>query len=456
MNRREFLKLSAVLLLSGLANACSVAEQEPTPSEQKQIVVIGAGLAGLAAARQLQQMGHDVVVVEARERVGGRIWTSTKWEDIPVDFGATWIHGVRRNPITELADEIQASRLSTSYDRYVLYASGGQLASSAEEASIEALRERLYDQIATAQAADDDASILQVIHDLRSQYDESSAEYRFINFILSAEFEMEYAGGIDDLSAHWFDSIEEFAGEDVLFAHGFQVITQFLASDLRLELGQVVREIQWQQAPVRVITEAAEFEADQVVVTLPLGVLQAQQVQFSPELPGAKQTAVSRLGMGVLNKCYLRFQQAFWPETVDWLEYVSPERGVWSEWVSFMWAANVPVLLGFSAAERAREIEAWSDAAIVASAMATLRVIFGPQIPDPVDYQITRWAMDPFALGSYSFNALGATPEMRTTLAAPLGDKLFFAGEATERDYFGTAHGAYLSGLRAADEILAV
>ena len=122
--------------------------------------------------------------------------------------------------------------------------------------------------------------------------------------------------------------------------------------------------------------------------------------------------------------------------------------------MSFQQAAKNPILLGFNSADRARELESWSDQEIVADAMKTLRNIFGEGIPEPIDYQMTQWGKDPFALGSYSFNALGSTPNMRTMLAESLENKVFFAGEATESDYFGTAHGAYLSGLRAAREIL--
>ena len=99
------------------------------------------------------------------------------------------------------------------------------------------------------------------------------------------------------------------------------------------------------------------------------------------------------------------------------------------------------------------DFDAWTDEKIVASAMQTLRRIFGRAVPDPLNYQLTRWATDPFALGAYSFNALGATPQMRDDLAASVAGKLFFAGEATSRRHFGSAHGAYLSGLRAAREI---
>ena len=168
----------------------------------------------------------------------------------------------------------------------------------------------------------------------------------------------------------------------------------------------------------------------------------------------AKRNAINKLGMGVLNKCYLRFNQAFWPDDIDWLEYVSAKHGEWTEWVSFQRALKKPILLGFNAADRGREIETWSDQQIVASAMATLKTIFGAGIPQPIDWQITRWASDSFAKGSYSYNALGSTPKMREALASTLNGRLFFAGEATNKDYFGTAHGAFLSGLRVAKDVL--
>ena len=158
--------------------------------------------------------------------------------------------------------------------------------------------------------------------------------------------------------------------------------------------------------------------------------------------------------MGVLNKCYLRFPEVFWPEEYDWLEYIPEQHGQWVEWVSFARPTGKPILLGFNAADMGRAIEAWDDRTIVESAMATLKTIFGPKIPQPEAWQITRWQADPFACGSYSFNALGATPAMREQLAQSVADRLFFAGEATSREYFGTVHGAYLSGIKAAEAVL--
>ncbi|WP_448562946.1 FAD-dependent oxidoreductase [Trichothermofontia sp.] len=109
---------------------------------------------------------------------------------------------------------------------------------------------------------------------------------------------------------------------------------------------------------------------------------------------------------------------------------------VWTGWVSLQPALRMPILVGFNAAEQGQAMEQWSDRQIVASAMAILKTIFGAGIPQPVAYQITRWATDPFALGAYSYYAVGSTPKLRQTLATPLGKRLFFAGEATHPDFF--------------------
>jgi monoamine oxidase len=190
------------------------------------------------------------------------------------------------------------------------------------------------------------------------------------------------------------------------------------------------------------------------VVTVPLGVLKSGKITFSPQLPAGKRRAIESLGMGLLNKCYLRFPKVFWPSQFDWLEYIPADNDRWITWFSLARPIEQPILVGFNAATTGQEMEKWTDQQTVDSAMQTLRKIFGSNVPDPTGFQITRWASDPFSLGSYSFNALGSKPAMRDELARPLGDRVFFAGEATSRKHFGTVHGAYLSGLRAAEEVL--
>jgi monoamine oxidase len=451
MTRRELLLLlMGVTALRFGAGGVSAAEVPGNRAKKRRrFLVVGAGLAGLAAARELQARGHEVVVLEGRERTGGRIWTSRKWPEIPLDLGATWIHGTKGNPITALAREIPANLVRTDYDRYAIFGSDG--ARLGDEKRLEKIRREVFRVLRQAQDAPSDSPVRRVVEAAFSYA--SNEDVLLRNFVLGSEIEHEYAGSVDQLSAHWFDNDKSFGGPDMLFPAGFQVITDFLAKGLDVQLGQVVRQIDWEKDSVRVLAGDKQWTGDAVLVTLPLGVLQSGTVRFSPELPGFKLRAISELGSGLLNKCYLRFPEAFWPGDADWLQYVSPLSGAWIEWVSFVRTTNQPVLLGFHAADQAREVETWSDQRTVASAMETLRKIFGSGIPDPVDWQITRWGGDPFAMGSYSYHKVGSSPQSRTNLASPMENRLFFAGEATEEHHFATAHGAFLSGLRAAKQM---
>jgi monoamine oxidase len=452
MNRRSLLTLLAVALALRMKDELHATERAIGLKKQR-VIVVGAGLAGLAAARALQNEGIEVVVLEARDRLGGRLWTSHKWVDNPLDMGATWIHGIEGNPLTELANRANASRLETSYDRNIIYDTHGGELSKTREAQLARLSSSFRKALRSAQDSDEDLSIRDFVTSWATKQNTNKAEARLLDFILSSEIEQEYAGSAEELSSHWYDSAKTYAGEDAFFVKGFQVIVDYLAKDLHIQFNEIVEQISWAGGSVKISTNQGEYTSDKILVTLPLGVLKSGRIEFDPKLPKPTSEAIAQLEMGVLNKCYLRFDHVFWPEDVDWLEYIPDKYGEWTEWVSFAHVAGKPVLLGFNAGARGREIEAWSDAMIVEDAMKTLRRIFGPDIPEPVDYQITRWSSDPYALGSYSFNPVGVHPKLRRQLATPLADTLFFAGEATEHDYFGTAHGAFLSGIRAAKEI---
>lgn len=454
MNRREFIALLSLALLTDAPRVDAGARSRRAAREAQRVLVIGAGIAGLAAAQALTRVGHDVTVLEARARTGGRIWTSEQWPAVPLDLGASWIHGVRGNPLTGVAHRLGAKRIATSFARTVTYQTSGPLLTRAEEARLTRIRKRLSAALHKAQNATRDTSVRQAVALLEGSFADDAEALRFLNFCLSSEIEHEYAGSADRLSAYWYDSGKAFRGDDVLFPHGFQAITDALAQEVDVRLSQVVKEIRWHQPEVELRTADAAFVADRVVITLPLGVLQHGAVRFVPALPADKEHAISKLGFGVLNKCYLRFARPFWPADKDWIQYIPEQHGAWCEWLSLTRATQAPVLLGFNAAAYGRTIEAWSDQKIVARAMATLHRIFGSDIPEPLDHQITRWASDPFARGAYSYNAVNTDPAMRETLARPLNGRLFFAGEACHKDYFGTTHGAYLSGLQAARDVL--
>lgn len=271
------------------------------------------------------------------------------------------------------------------------------------------------------------------------------------------------AADISQLSTFYFDEGEAFDGDDLLFVQGYNFISDYLAQGLNIKLNHTVGAISVathsaiasNNQGVKIITNQGNFQGDKVIVTLPLGVLQKNIVKFSPPLPKKKLEAINQLGMGVLNKLYLLFPKRFWQNNYDWIGKISEKKGQWSEWFNLESPLKKPILLGFNAGKFAREIESWSDKEIVIDAMKNLRQIYGNSIPQPIDYQLTRWNQDPFTFGCYSYYATNSTPNHRLELGKPINKQIFFPGEATSVDYPSTVHGAYLSGLHVSQEIIA-
>lgn len=468
MKRRDFLALAGVLSMaacggetpgSGTPAVPTPQPPAPVPPDPAKLpmVIIGAGMAGLAAARKLADAGRTVIVLEARDRIGGRLWTSRLWSDLPLDLGATWIHGDgAANPIANLALKAGARTGTTSFERNRIYLGDGSAATPDDIARIDATRRTIRETVSRFQEQRVDQSLQQSVYQGMAYGSRSSAEREHIDYLLNTTYEHEYSGAAQELSALWFDADSRYDGAERLFLDGYNVLSTYLASGLDIRLQHEVSALSYDQQGVTIRTNRGDLKASHAIVTLPLGVLQAGSVAFDPPLPEAKQQAIRSLGMGVLNKCYLRFEQAFWDTSADWINYVPPasRNGAWAEWLSLTRSTGKPVLLGFNAAQFGSRIEQWSDSEIVADAMQTLRTIYGTRIPAPVDWQITRWGSDPYARGAYSYNKLGATPAMRDALASTVSNTVLFAGEATERQYFQSVHGAYLSGQRAASSLL--
>lgn len=421
----------------------------------RKVVVVGAGIAGLSAARDLAQGGCNVVVVEARERIGGRVHTSRLWPDLPIDLGASWIHGVEGNPVTALASEAEAAFVGTSYDSATLHIDPDLQALGVRDAGshwAEAMVDRAR---ARAERATADLSLQAAVDSVAGQHSLSSARKAQLDLHLSSAYEQEYSGPAAQLSAWWLDEGGEFGGEDALFPRGYDQITDHLASRLDIHRGWVVQSVVTRNDGVTLMfSDGESLRADEAVITVPLGVLKAGDITFDPPLSEAKQRAIGRLGMGLLNKHWLRFDRVFWPAEFDWHEYLSARKGQWSEWVSLAKFENTPVLLVFSAADNADAVEGLDDGETLDQIMQVARKMFGASIPNPVASQHTRWRADPFAKGSYSFYATGSTPDDRKSLGRSEHGRLHFAGEAQSLQHPGSVHGALLSGRATAMAIL--
>lgn len=417
------------------------------------VTVLGAGMAGLGAARHLRSNGVEVTVIEARDRIGGRTFTSPLWPDLPVDLGASWVHGETGNPLTAIADEIGAERTETSYLRSVSYDATGH---SFDFNAIAARAEALVDAARGAvDHLDKDISLQAAIEAFPAWKKLAPQDRRALRLAINTRIEHEYSGDWSRLSAWYFDDGKEFPGNQVVFNRGYGPLVRHLAEGLDIRLGEVVIDIAPAGAGVEVTTTRGRHTADHVIVTLPLGVLKADGIRFTQPLDRNRQRAIDGLEMGLLNKCWLRFDRVFWPADVDWIDYLGPQEGLWADWLSAVPSTGQPLLVGFNAAAAADRLEHLDDRATTASAMEALRAMFGSGVPDPTGSQITRWRQDPFARGSYSFNAVGTRARDRRALFGVDWDgRLQFAGEATSHDHPGTAHGALMTGIAAANAVL--
>lgn len=423
-------------------------------------LVIGAGIAGLAAARLLTDRGRRVIVLEGRNRIGGRVWSERSWPNAPIDLGASWIHGVRGNPLTTLADALKLPRKATDFDNSASYAADGRPLTDGEVTTISNNFDDLYDAMETIRAERDadglpDVSLKSVFAQILTERRDPAAMQRALRWTINTAIEHEYAADSSDLSLYyWDDESEALPGGDVVLPQGYDQILTNVAKGLEIRLGQVVQRIAYGSSGVTVTTNQGQVTGTRAIITLPLGVLKRGTITFAPALSAAKTAAINRLNMGVLNKAYFRFPRVFWDQEVEWLDYIGQRTGEWAEWLNLFYYTGQPILLGFNAGAYGAQIESLSDDAIVAGAMNTLRTIYGSSIPNPDAWQITRWGSDPFAYGSYSHIPPGASSADRVTLAKPVGNRLYFAGEATHRQYPATVHGAFLSGQRAARQIL--
>lgn len=427
--------------------------------EQVDTVVVGAGVAGLAVARLLQDAGRTVIVLEARDRVGGRVHTDRS--DGVVDLGASWIHGVDGSPVAAAAEAFGMRTQEFTVGGYQVDSrpiashgpDGRRL--SPEEARAFADDVHAVDAVlpAVIAASAPEASYRDVTEEALAAQGWSADRTQRVREYLEHRAEEQYGAWIEDLAAHGLDD-DAIEGDEVVFPDGYGVLPERLAEGLDVRLEQIVTRVDWSEDGVWVRTPRGDVMADSAVVTVPVGVLHAGVLEIVPPLPAVNAAALGRLRMNAFEKVFLRFPERFWGDGVYAIRQQGPEARWWHSWYDLTPLHDDPLLLTFAAGPAAVATRDWSDAEVQESIMRQLRRLYGDGIPEPTRLHRTAWQDDPFAHGSYAYMTVGSATSDHDDLAAPIGGVLHLAGEATWTDDPATVPAAMLSGHRAAERIL--
>ena len=414
------------------------------------VLVIGGGVAGLTAAGELTGAGLQVTLLEARNRLGGRIYTQ-QTPDYPIELGAEFIHG-RPEEIFALAAEAAlpivpvegAFRRKTNHT----WTDAGRLMSKVEQ---------LFEKMP---AGGRDLSFQDYLNG-SSAGDE--VRQQALSYV-----EGFHAADPSRISVHSLvrdTKAEEAIDGDRQFrmASGYDSLVRALRERIdsgrcKIALKTAVSEIHWRRGKAVAHTPQSEFHAPRILITVPLGVLKSNGIVFSPALP-QKQHAMNFLEMGPVIRVTLSFREKFWerePEMTG-LSFLFTDDPQFPTW----WTSNPlssPLLTGWAAGHYALALQECGDDAIAHKAVQSLARIMGRDAQEmerlAVHAFVHDWQSDPFSRGAYSYTAVGGFGAARA-LSEPVEQTLYFAGEATNFEgYGGTVHGAIASGYRAAREVM--
>jgi len=415
---------------------------------RESVIVLGGGIAGLSAALDLSQ-NHAVTVLEAKNRLGGRIHTLRTANAIPIELGAEFVHG--RPP--DLMRIVRKAALLTHEvpDRHWKDSDGGIIELPDFWEQIAAITERIH-------KTERDTSFLAILEHSREPRESIELAKGFVEGF--------HGAAVDKASAKEIllseESSEEIDGQKSLRVHeGYDMVVRHLESQcrergVRILTSAEVRSVEWKTKPVTVRVESEEISnltGDRVVVTLPTGVLRNGRIRFEPEL-GKKFEAIQEIEAGDVTKMILQFRNRFWREANFGFLHSS------DEWFPTWWTdPRGDILTAWAGGPQGKALSKESEDFIQNRAIETASKLFSETVPNIrrllVSAHTHNWSRDLFSQGAYSFIPVGALDAPKA-LAEPLGETIFFAGEATDLDHqMGTVHGAISSGRRAARELQA-
>jgi len=428
----------------------------------ERVVVVGAGIAGLTAANALAHGGVECVVLEARDRIGGRLHT-VDLAGSPVDLGGSWIHMPGGNPMRAFADLVGVPcHAADPVPEIVGFDCGeGRRLPATEAEAVLGLYTEAFPAAAAQLAAElrPDASAADGIEAFVAGAGLAPGPARRARQMLYGAVEAEAADLAERQSLRWMWNEFEYDGNYFgdMPDGGYRRLVEAMATGIDVCLGVEVTEVALAAGGVRVRgADGASEEGSHVVVTVPLGVLKRGAPRFSPALPPDRLAAIGRLGFGRFEKVALRFDEPFWRDAgFPHLMVFPRDPGEWMIWALGLDAFGAgPALVFFVFhSDAARLSEAGRDGA-ARWALGLLAEATGRPCPEPAAVAVTSWASDPYAGGAYTHIPPGASPADADLLGEPVGGRLLFAGEHTQSARMAYADGAMTSGIREAKRLL--
>lgn len=454
MNRKQFLRNTFLLapFLNGIASLVSSCKKEENDCHQNfagKVIVVGAGAAGLFAAKLLADKGVDVTVLEASGRVGGRIRPLENFADFAIELGAEEVHG-NKSKWYDLVKASGADFISRSEEDYYFY--DGSLKAISDILNNSDIK-KLYEFVNRLEDyTGSDVPMQQVIDGLGNTTktnalynallgnEHGTSNYRYGAFS-AAEEERKWDAG----SGNYTLSNKHFL--DILLTTCSSVLN-------KVQTNKQVTAIDFAGNIVSVTTaDNAVFMADKVIVTVPLTMLKANAIKFTPELSDAKKNAIATIGMDAGMKVILKFSNPFWEANTG---SIYGTGNVPEFWVTSAGRSNAQhVLTAFVMGEKAEYLSS-QGANAVNIIVDELKQLYGNNLPqlNLIDSYIMDWSKEPFIKGAYSYASVGSASQ-RTILAETIHNKVYFAGEATNtKGSVGTVHGAIESAIEAVENLL--
>lgn len=406
------------------------------------VAIVGAGAAGLGAAGRLAEAGRSCVLLEARERVGGRAHTVETAEGWPIDRGCHWLHSPSLNPLVGLAE---ARGFAVDRCRQVWAQAWARQVLGPRYADYEAAWERLHAGTAQAEALGRDRPLAALLPEALPFRPAVAAAIGWI-----------WGGPLEEVSAIDTQRSQETM-ENWRLPVGYGRFVADLGRGLSTRLGHAVERIERRPGGLRLSVPWGSLEAAAAIVAVPLSLLQLGRIAFEPGLPAAVEQALEGLRLGSDNKIYFRFPEEPARDPFGGRRDFQTNSNFDSERAAHIHVAPfgralVEVYVG---GRLSRELAAAGEQASYAYGREALAECFGSAVTRHLEPVLaTAWDSDPFSLGAYSY-ALPGRADDRRTLAEPLDERLVLAGEHTHDLYPACAHGAWLSGRRAAEQLLA-